>query len=122
MRKGLLKVMDIPDKVEGHRRVNIKEQSLRIAEGLYRLREKPDKPFPDEVNRAVRNLAPNIDSTSPEYYGEMVRVYEDIWIMISEIMKSRVYPNRVEKLMENIEDYMSEAGRQKVLSLLNLKR
>jgi hypothetical protein len=121
MGSRLLRVMDIPEKVEGHGKINLKEEVLKIAGGLYEFKERPNNPFPEEINCAVRNLAPKPSCAGPKYYDEMMRVYDDVWMMINEIMESQD-SNPVYELIKNIEDYMNEAERQKKCSLSKNKK
>jgi hypothetical protein len=121
MRNGLLRVMDIPEKVGGHGKVNLREEALKIAEGLFKYKERENLPFPAGVDSAVKKLAPNPNCAGTKYYDEMMKVYDDVWMMISEIMECQDL-NPIYELIKNIEDYMNEAEKQKKCSLSKEKK
>ena len=112
MRNGLLRVLDIPEKVEGHGKVNLREEALKIAEGLFKTRERGDFPVNANFYASMFDLSPKIGCTNPKYYDKMIQVYEDILMMTNDIMECQD-SSQVDELTRNVEDYIDEAKKQK---------
>jgi len=115
MGSGLLRVLDIPEKVEGHGGVNLKEEVLKIADGLFKQRETENIPFSFRTNHAIIKLSPNIYHVNPKYYNQMIQVYENILMMVNEITEYRD-SNQVDELMNDIKLYI-ERSKERLLQI-----
>lgn len=120
MVSGLLRVMEIPDRVKGHGKISPKEEALKVAYGLYECKGKRDIPLPMITQHALEKLALNMNNSQPMYYDDMVRIYDAVLLMVNEI--SEYDDSSVYGLIKTLEDYRNEANKQKMLSLLNLKK
>ncbi|MCX6747241.1 MAG: hypothetical protein NTU63_03875 [Candidatus Pacearchaeota archaeon] len=115
MGSGLLRVLDIPDKVEGHGGVNLKEEVLKIADGLFKQRETENIPFSFRINHAIIRLSPNIYRVNPKYYNQMIQVYENILMMVNEITECRD-SSQIDELMKDIKLYR-EQSKERLLQI-----
>jgi len=111
MGSGLLRVLDIPEKVEGHGGVNLKEEVLKIADGLFKQRETENIPFSFRTNHAIIKLSPNVYRSNQKYYNEMIQVYENVLMMVNEITDNQ-NTNQVDELMNDIKSYIEQSKKR----------
>lgn len=111
MRSGLLRVLDIPEKVEGHGGVNLREEVLTIAERLFNQRETGNIPFSYRTDHAQIKLSPNIYRSNQRYYNEMIQVYENILMMVNEITDNQD-TSQVDELTKDIKSYIEQSKKR----------
>ena len=111
MRTGLLRALDVPEFIEGHVGVNVREQVLLLGAELMRHREQKEPADYHRFNPYLNVLTPETLDVSLKYYDQITQVYQTVLAMIDEMVSmGDVKKPEVVELKQRVGGYVRRAG------------